>query len=190
MKIRLNENRSVIVYALIGLLVAGGIISALTLLPELAPSHIPGFPTAKHGTLVLKVSDSLSRNISKLMVAIDLIEARRQALGNATWITVLQAERTFDLIRIKDVTAFLAEAKVPVGNYTTLRIHIKSATATIDGRELALRVPAEAIKLPTQFLIKEGKTTSLIIDLRYDEASVKVAGSLRAILRATVEHQP
>ncbi len=61
------------------------------------------------------------------------------------WVTVSNTTKT---VLLSSNLSFLASSKIPVGNYTEVRLVIKSATASIGGINVSVSVPSGVIKIP------------------------------------------
>ncbi len=61
------------------------------------------------------------------------------------WITVSNATKT---VLLTSNLSFLASSTIPAGNYTEIRLVISSATATIGGINISVKVPSGVIKIP------------------------------------------
>lgn len=135
------------------------------------------------GTLVMQITDAPSDfNISKAEVTISSVEVHKSGVGGqenstigAGWHMVVEETMVFDLIAIKDVREFLGEAELTPGKYTQIRLSLDKALVTIDGTEHDLEVPSEKIKLVKPFNMREGITTTLILDFDAQE-SIQSAG--------------
>ena len=132
------------------------------------------------GTLVMKITDAPGNlNITKALVTISDVEVHLAGDANATnetgWLTVVKEEKTFDLIKIKDVKELVGESDLKAGKYTQIRLNVNKALVTIDGTEYDLTIPSKTIKLVKPFDIVESKTTTLTLDFDAKE-SIKSAG--------------
>jgi hypothetical protein len=146
------------------------------------------------GTLVMKITDApADLNIEKALVTISDVEVHLAGTNedaNATnetgWFTVVKEEKTFDLIKIKDVKELLGNSELKAGKYTQVRLNINKALVTIDGIEHDLTIPSRTVKLVKPFNIIENQTTTLILDFDAKE-SIKSAGKDKYVMNPTIK---
>ena len=182
-------------YATAGLLIACLIIISIAVsslkIPDLrfpgltSPPQIPDT-----GTLIIMLTDA-PVNLTHLNVTLDSISAHRQGHGNETWVNLTfvnnVSEVYFDLLALRDVAMNLSITEIPPGNYTMIKIHIKSANATYtNGDTTDLDVPSEHIKVIIHFEIVEGGKTTVLIDMQTDWIAISRSKKLRPVLKATV----
>ena len=103
----------------------------------------------------------------------------------AGWKTVLEEEKTFDLIVIQDVKKFLAEIDLEPGKYTQIRLRISNASLEVSGVQESLKIPSNKLKLIHPFTINSGETTTLTLDFDAQK-SVHKAGD-KYILKPTIK---
>jgi hypothetical protein len=101
--------------------------------------------------------------------------------GDSRWITLVADGGSHDLLELQnDVTAVLGEKELAAGDYTELRMIIKTANVLVDGVRHDLDVPSGAqtgLKFPHNFRVEDGKTYRLVID--FDAAkSIKKLGQM------------
>jgi len=181
-------------FAVIGILLAiliiGGIAVAGFKIPVL---KLPSIVSDK-GTLMIKVTDAPIRDLKQLNITIDSFEVHSNDTDE--WISVhIEGDRvSFDLLHLKngDITEDAAIDAVPAGNYTMIRMHIVEGlaftNATLNdeaGTVIPLNVPSEKIKIPVHFEIKQGETTTIILDITAD--SVHIASNPEHNLRPVVK---
>jgi len=146
------------------------------------------------GTLVMKITDApTDLNITKALVTISNVEVHLAAANedvNATnetgWFTVVKEEKTFDLIKIKDVKELLGNSELKAGKYTQVRLNVNKALVTIDGAEHVLTIPSKTVKLVKPFNIVENQTTTLTLDFDAKE-SIKSTGKDKYIMNPTIK---
>ncbi|MCZ6815849.1 MAG: DUF4382 domain-containing protein [Planctomycetota bacterium] len=97
--------------------------------------------------------------------------------SDSPWILIYddQDGQTFDLLDLRDgKTDFLADAELPAGKYTQMRIHVSGGSILLtDGRDFDLRVPSgdtSGIKLHFQFQVEGDAETTLLLDVDLEKA--------------------
>ena len=146
------------------------------------------------GTLVMQITDAPSDlNIEKAIVTISDVEVHlagenesADATNETGWFTVVKEERTFDLIKIKDVRELIGKSDLKAGKYTQVRLNINKALVTIDGTEYDLTIPSKTVKLVRPFNIVEKQTTTLTLDFIANE-SIKSAGKDKYVMNPTIK---
>ncbi|MCZ7382307.1 MAG: DUF4382 domain-containing protein [Candidatus Methanoperedens sp.] len=146
------------------------------------------------GTLVMQITDApADLNIEKALVTISNVEVHLAGANedaNATyetgWFTVVKEEKTFDLIKIKNVKELIGCSDLKAGKYTQIRLNVDKALVTIDGTEYALTIPSKTIKLVKPFDIVENQTTKLTLDFDAKE-SIKSAGKDKYVMNPTIK---
>ncbi len=73
------------------------------------------------------------------------------ATNETGWSTVVKEEKTFDLIKIKDVNELIGTSDLKAGKYTQIRLNVDKALVTIDGTEYDLTIPSKTVKLIKPF---------------------------------------
>lgn len=146
------------------------------------------------GTLVMKITDApTDLNIGKALVTISNVEVHLAGANedaNATnetgWFTVVKEEKTFDLIKIKDVKELVGNSELPAGKYTQVRLNVDKALVTIDGIEYDLTIPSKTVKLIKPFDIVQNQTTTLTLDFNANE-SIKSTGKDKYVMNPTIK---
>jgi len=128
-----------------------------------------GAVAVEKGTLVMQITDApAALNIQKAEVTISGIQVHQGEVGDTTgaWENIVTGPKTFDLVAIKDVTALIGSADIPVGKYTQVRLSVDKATAVIDGNTVEMLVPSKEVRLVRGFEIVAGETTKLTLDFK------------------------
>ena len=191
----INGKRSGL-YAIAGVLVAVLIIASVAISGHTIPSlRFPLFaPTSPFvpdtGTLAVMLTDA-PVNLTHLNVTLDSISAHRKGYGNETWVNLVFIDNVtevyFDLLALQDVAMNLSITEIPPGNYTMIRMHIKTANATYaNGNVTDLEVPSEHISVIIHFEIVQGETTKLLVDMQSNWVAISQSKKLRPVLKAIV----
>lgn len=159
--------------------------------PDSTPASTPS-PTgptviASVGMLEFWVTDAPAYDISEVWVTISNIEVHRGENGgegtggmkgtdDANWETIIGDSRTFELLELRDVSAFLGSAELEAGHYTQIRMDVEEVIViTTDGKSHDANIPSGKLKLVSSFDIEAEKTTVLTMDIDAYE-SVKATG--------------
>ncbi len=140
-------------FGLVGLLIAGSIITVLQVAPSVLPSVL-----AKDGTVSvyfastpsdisggqntglsnsvqlssLAASAKPTMNIISLDVTIDSVMVHKSGEANDSgWMKISHDSVTLDLLKPTSVSTIIGSAKLPAGNITMIRLHVSSATAAV-----------------------------------------------------------
>ena len=162
--------RKILIYGVIGILAATILSSSIMMLPNLFMAN------ANTGTLVVKVTDAPVPDLLNLYLTISSVEVLDSTGG---WIPlpVNGETNTFDLLKLENVAMDLAIGKIPVGDYSKIRLKIDTASATLsDESKIDVNVPPGHIDLQVKFEIKEGETTGLIVDIIADRVKIAERG--------------
>jgi hypothetical protein len=100
--------------------------------------------------------------ISAVPITIASVEAHKTGGG---WFEVLSGPIEVDLVEVSQLAELFDTTLLPIGHYTQVRLTISSASATIDGVDVALAVPSGKLKLVGEkFEIVDGGGIELTID--------------------------
>jgi hypothetical protein len=129
-------------------------------------------PVARAGTLVIKITDAPA-DLRSLNLTIDSFEVRNET---GQWINVTGDgyRKSFDLLMLDGVTMDVATSNLKAGDYDMIRMHIveglefTNATLSETSEAFAVRVPSEKIKVPVDFELGAGLTTTVILDVAPD----------------------
>lgn len=146
------------------------------------------FLSAPSGSLIVGVKDAPSTGaVSHIYLTITDIVL--QGSGNSSTTFKVNAT-TFDLLALQNVTKMLGQNSVPVGNYTMVRFGVTAAIATVNGANVTLTVPSGEIKVPMQFTIASGKTTTIVLDITADMTAISASNNLRPVVTGAVTVPP
>ena len=176
------EARKVGLYAVTGILLAALMISGLYISGVRFPSL-----TAQTGTLIVLLTDA-PVNVTHLNITIDSFSVH---LENESWIDLPfvdnKGEVYFDLLELCNVTMELSVAEITAGNYTKMRMTIRTANVTFaSGDPVELTVPPGHIDIIIHFEIESDNTTVVLIDMEADWVAISENNSLRPVLKASV----
>jgi len=142
---------------------------------------------AEKGIIVLGVTDKPDEDISAVNVTTTLIEGNVGNTENISgWETLLDAERTFNLIDIAGVEEILGETEIPAATYNQIRMYVKSVVITLNGEDIEAKVPSDIIRLVRPFEVKAGEKTIVTFDFDAGK-SVVITGADDIIFKPTVK---
>ena len=155
---------------------------------------LSGCVQSETGTLVMQMTDApADLNIEKALVTISNVEVHLAGANedmNATnetgWFAIVKEEKTFDLIKIKDVKELIGTSELKAGKYTQIRLNVDKALVSIDGTEYDLTIPSKTVKLIKPFDIVEKQTTTLTLDFDAKE-SINSQGKDKYVMNPTIK---
>ncbi len=165
---------------------------AVPLLGACGGDEIPEAPT---GTIMIGVTDQPDKNITSIVVTLNLVEASVKTTevdddttdeDDSVWQILLEGEKTFDLIEVAGIEDILGEADVPAATYNQIRMHVTSVLVTVDGQEKEASVPSGIIRLVRPIEVKAEETTIVTFDFDAQE-SVVFTGTDKVIFKPTVK---
>jgi len=182
------NRRNIGMYGAAGVLIAALIIAGVAISSVMVPSlTFPGFAPNK-GRLRIWLTDA-PVELKHLNITIDSISAQRVENGNETWVNLTfvdeKSEVYFDLLALQNVTKELADTTLSPGNYTMIKMHVKTINATYpDDHTEDLNLPSSFVKVIVHFEIEEGGYTALLVDMNLDWIAISHSGNLRPVLKA------
>jgi hypothetical protein len=141
------------------------------------------------GIIILGVTDKPDENISAIIVTTNLIEGNvrdTETDNKSGWQTLLDVEKSFDLIEVAGVEEILGETEIPAATYNQIRMHVKSVVVTLNGQNIEAKVPSGIIRLVRPIEVKAGESTVVTFDFDA-EKSVVVTGADNIIFKPTVK---
>jgi hypothetical protein len=95
--------------------------------------------------------------------------------GGSPFLVIFEGEKVFNLLDLQNgQTDLLADADIPAGSYTLMRLIVTAGQITLnDGRVFPLKVPSgeqTGIKLHFDFDVAEGQETQLLLDVDLSRA--------------------
>lgn len=159
-------------------------------------------PAVGQGTLVLKITDKIElTNVTSIDITISKVEVHKAGIDEtvnetnetietnetttAGWETVVDENKSFDLIAITGVEEFLGEKTLPTGKYTQIRLEISDAKITVEDTQHDLKIPSKKFKLIHPFDIEVNKTTTLVLD--FDASKSVVKAGQKYILKPVIK---
>ncbi len=140
--------------------------------------------SSAYGTLSIGIKDQPVQSVSHVYLTISGIEL--QGTGNSTT-TYQSGSTSFDLLSLVNVTKMLGGVSIHSGNYTMIRFTVVSAVATIGGKNVTLNVPSGQVKVPMQFQISPGKTTTIFLDIAADNTLISTSSNFRPVVTGQVQ---
>ncbi len=99
---------------------------------------------------------------------------------NASWTTVSSSKTTVDLAALTSVSQLLGSVRLTPGHYEQIRLSVVNVTGVLKGTTATVDVtvpPDNAtLKLPGQFTVSSGRTTTVTVDISLD-ASIHPLGT-------------
>lgn len=146
-----------------------------------ATSPAPG----ASGNLQIRAGDPPPPGVEQVLVGVSGVAAHLAAGADSRWVTVQEAPRRFDLLRVAEVQEILGERRVPSGTYTRIRFRVTDATIVIAGAEHTVRVPSGRLNIVRPFRVRTGALTTVVLD--FDGArSLRRTGRGRYMLAPVV----
>ena len=186
-----TSKKRISIYSIAGVAAAIIIVAAIFASGVQIPSQSPN--QSALGTLSISIKDA-PVDLEKLDVTIDGLYVKSNQ--DDTWIELNfidnAPEVSFDLLSLHDISLQLSQSQIPTGNYSKIRLDVKTAVATYSDSTTEaphtqeLNVPPGHIDIIISFTIKEGQETKLLIDMQPDTAAISNSGNLKPILKATV----
>ena len=140
-----------------------------------------------NGRVVLGITDAAANmgSVSSVMVTIDSVQVQSASQG---WVTLSSTPTTYDLMKLKadGSTALLADAQVPEGNYSQIRLHISQVTVTDASGTHEAKLPSGELKIVGGIGVKANTTATATFDFIADE-SLHTTGNGQYILAPVIQ---
>lgn len=88
-------------------------------------------PTISYGTLEIRAIDAPPSGVSSIVITTSSVSVHKEGESENTWITVVDEEKTFDLVDIQGAEVFLGEQEIATGNYTQIRLDVTNVMVTL-----------------------------------------------------------
>ena len=121
------------------------------------------------GIVSIRATDAPPTGVSSIMVTTDNIQIHKADTAEGTWITVVEGEKTFDLVAIQGAEVFLGQKEVEAGHYTQIRLDVTKVIVTLEGKEIAATLPSEKLKVVRSWEVKPDEVTILTLDFDADK---------------------
>ena len=141
------------------------------------------------GVIEIRATDAPPTGISSIVVTVNNIQVHKSGADEDSWITVIDSEKTFDLVDIQGAEVFLGDEEVEAGRYTQIRLDVTAVTVTLDGAEVSAELPSDKLKVVSNWEVTAGETTILTLDFEADKFVVVTGASqadeLAAVTRSS-----
>jgi len=115
------------------------------------------------GSTVFSISDAPSfYNISALTVTVNNASIRSKSTGK--WFNIPLQAKTFDLVKLNNISSLLSGVKLSSGVYDNLVLHISNVTATINGTKQPVILPSGRLFITGNFNISNSTTNWVNLD--------------------------
>jgi len=162
-------------------------IAAILLLGVIGYALMTTLAPANAGILEVRVTDAPPQDVSEILVSVDDIQVHKAGAGEASgWITIIEEEKTFDLIKISGIEEVLGSEEIEATDYTQIRMDVLWVEVTIDGEQKTATIPSGTLRIVSPFSVEKGEKTILTLDFDA-EKSVKVTGTGEVIFRPEVK---
>lgn len=162
-------------------------IAAVLLLGVVGYALMTTLAPADAGILEVRVTDAPPQDVSEILVSVDDIQVHKIGAGEASgWITIIEEEKTFDLIKISGIEEVLGSREIEATDYTQIRMDVLSVEVTINGERKSATIPSGVLKIVRSFSVEKGEKTILTLDFDADQ-SVNVTGTGKVIFRPVVK---
>ena len=147
-----------------------GVLAACQTKEPVDPNELPeGTPTGMLRVGLTGGETEVNSSVEEVWLRIEDVQVRHEEMG---WISMGTERQDIDLMAGLPDTQDLAEAEVPEGSYTRMKLLIADSWIVVDGQERDLTIEsdlvgdvlAEGIDFDETFFVDEGSTTSLLID--------------------------
>ena len=152
-------------------------------------------PEAATGVLEIRVTDAPPEGVTRIDVTVSEIQVHKGDIEDEEegWITVIEEEKTFDLVKLTGVEEVLGAEIFAAGKYTQIRMDIDEVIVTHQGEDKEATLPGDKLKVIRPFDVTAGEATILTLD--FDAArSLVVTGQggikFSPVLQLVVRKEP
>ena len=126
------------------------------------------------------MTDQPAPDIQAVVVTVSRVEVNRTG-GDVQrgWVTVVREEHSFDLLKVAGIEETLGSAELQAGKYVQTRLHISRVVVTVNGREIEVKVPSDAIRIVGPVPVVTGETTIATLDFDARKSVVFTAGRVQ-----------
>ncbi len=172
--------RSVLFFAIIGLLTASSVIGVFQSVPVIAKNgtvsvYFAGMPSDIQFDPAMSQTYTASGkptvDILGLNVTIDSVSVHRNGATNASgWTAISHSSMTLDVLKPTNVTTLIVMGQVPEQNITMVRLHVARALAVVRDAQgtlstVAVKVPSGKLEIPLGSVRVAGQlNTSIVVD--------------------------
>ncbi|MBI2129165.1 DUF4382 domain-containing protein [Candidatus Woesearchaeota archaeon] len=153
---------------------------------EPATGVIPPKQT-EEGRAVFAITDAAAdmKAVTSIKITIDEVSVHSAAEG---WATVLSAQKTYDLLKLKAEGSqeLLADISLKPGIYEQVRLHISKVVVMDASGEHEAKLPSGELKILGNLVIDASSTSTATFDFMADE-SLHLTGNGEYILAPVVE---
>ena len=156
--------------------------------PSPAPTlvSIPTPTVINTGIVEIRVTDAPPEYISNIMVTLTNIEVHKADSDENSWISVVDGEKTFDLVVIQGAEEFLGQKEIEAGQYTQIRLDVTKVVVTLDGEEIDAKLPSGKIEVVRPWVIEPDSKTILTLDFEANKFVV-ITGQNSAQVEPVIE---
>ncbi len=171
--------RSVLFFAIIGVLAASSVIGVFQSAPVIAKNgtvsiYFTSMPPDIQSDMIIPgdlatAGAQGSVQILSLNVTIDSVSVHRSgAIEESGWTVISTTPVTIDVMKPTNVTMLIAMGQIPEQNITTVRLHVADATAAVKNSQVTVDVTVPSNKLQISLVssirLKGESNTSIFAD--------------------------
>lgn len=119
------------------------------------------------GNFQIYLTDQPIDNADEILVTVSEISVHKEKEG---FLTVWQGERTYDLLKLRNVEKILVDTELEKGTYTQVRLVIRSGEIGINDNNYDLTIPSSEVKIPVIFNIMEDGATEIVLDFEAEHS--------------------
>jgi hypothetical protein len=124
------------------------------------------YPTLSTGTVSVTLKSSKISNAEHVYVTLKDVWAHQTGQSESEgWRIISNSSRTIDLVSLQTVSMILADGKVPVGRYDSVRVNLANVTWVSSGTAIGLQLEASQLSSKVDFTVQTGKNLVVIIML-------------------------